>query len=60
LALDGYGQLHATARFIPGERAVVTHWVVGWAPKAGLDDLEKKGSLLAGPEVETQIIQPID
>ena len=43
LALGGYGQLHASARFIPGQRAAVTHCTGGWVgPKAGLDDLEKK------------------
>jgi hypothetical protein len=30
-------------RFIPGERALGTHWIAGWVgPKSGLDAVEKK------------------
>jgi hypothetical protein len=29
-------------RFIPGERALCTHWIGGWVdPRADLDDMEK-------------------
>lgn len=61
LALGGHGQLHAPVRFIPGQRAAVTHCTGGWmGPTTGLDDLEKKENLLVAPEVEPRIIQPID
>jgi hypothetical protein len=30
------------ARFTPGERGPVTHWIEDWVgPKAGLDNMEK-------------------
>jgi hypothetical protein len=30
-------------RFIPGERALVIHWIGGWVSlRAGLDDMEKR------------------
>jgi hypothetical protein len=43
-ALDG-GEWSASrpSRFIPGERALSTNWMVGWVgPSVGLDAVEKK------------------
>jgi hypothetical protein len=35
------GQLHAHARFTPGETVPGTHWICGWArPRAGLDTMD--------------------
>jgi hypothetical protein len=37
------GQLLAPSALPPGERALGTHWIVGWVdPRAGLDGMEKK------------------
>jgi hypothetical protein len=41
-------------RFIPGERALGTHWIRGWVGRrAGLDGVEKR-KFLTLPELELQ------
>jgi hypothetical protein len=50
------GQLHAPARFTPGERAPGTHWIGGWVgPRAGLDDVEKR-KFLTLPGLELRLL----
>jgi hypothetical protein len=47
------GEWSASRRFIPGERALGTHWIGDWVdPRACLDDVEKRKRFLTLPGLE--------